>query len=675
MKNFLTFLLFALIMAARTYAQEAPKVRFEKVSEEEMKMNVYQADTAAEAVILFDDGSSEVSYDLEKGFMLTYERFVRIKILKQSGTNWGNFSIPLYSSAQNKEDLRVVKGTTFNYENGKIVKTEMKKESVFKERENKYWEMVRLSLPSVKIGSVIDLKYSIYSPMLWNLRSWNFQYLIPVKWSQYEIAYPEYFAYNHASLGYHSLHAETQSQRQETINYTSSSSGDNGQKTQQNHTITYMTSVYKYSANDVPAMKKEPYVTTLDNYTTMLKTELASTDFTKIGGKYKSYTNSWSNVVNELLDDEDFGSQLKSANFAKEDIASIISGRTDEKQKMLALYSHVQRNIKWNGIKSYMPSKPLRKIYSEKTGNSAEVNLTLIAMLNSAGIDANPVILSTRENGIIFPAHASLSDCNYIIARAMINGAPVLLDATEQNLPAGLIPFRCLNGLGRLVKKDSPDEVELTNPRSGSTTMVNIELKDGKMTGRIFSNETGLNAFDSRETIRSAGSPKEYFEKMRDKSTEIQFIDYSFSNLDSLYLPVEKAYTINLPDESEADAEMLYINPVLVNRISKNPFTAPTREYPVDYGTTTNEAYQMNLVIPEGYAVEELPKSKALSLENKAGSFIYKIEQADNNIACSLRLSLNKTIFLPTEYPMLQEFYNMIVAKESEQIVLKKISQ
>lgn len=205
--------------------------------------------------------------------------------------------------------------------------------------------------------------------------------------------------------------------------------------------------------------------------------------------------------------------------------------------------------------------------------------------------------------------------------------------------------------------------------------MVNIAFKDGKMGGRILSNETGLNAFDFRETIRSSGSPKEYFEKMRDKSTEIQFIDYSFSNLDSLHLPVQKTYTVNLADESDADAEMLYISPVLVNRVTKNPFTAPTRKFPVDFGETINETYQMNLVIPEGYAVEELPKSAAFSLQDKAGSFIYRIEQSDNNIMCSLRLSLNKTIFVPTEYPILQEFYNMIVAKESEQIVLKKISQ
>src|SRR5665648_552603 len=223
MKTYFSIAFFFFLIVTQIFAQEAPKVRFEKVSEEEMKMTVYAQDTTAEAVILFDNGSSEVKYDLQHGFMLTYERFVRIKILKQTCSDWENYTIPIYTTAQNKEEIITIKGTTVNLENGKVVKTEMKKESIFKERENKYWEMVRLSLPSVKVGSVIDLKYSIYSPLLWNLREWNFQYLIPVQWSQYKVVYPEYFTYNHSSLGYHRLNAGDQTTGKESINYTNSS--------------------------------------------------------------------------------------------------------------------------------------------------------------------------------------------------------------------------------------------------------------------------------------------------------------------------------------------------------------------------------------------------------------------------------------------------------------------
>ena len=157
-------------------------------------MTVYEPDTSAAAVILFDNGQSLVQYDVgEKRFMLSFERFLRVKILKQSGTEWGNFTIPLNSSGLSREDLGSVDAVTYNLEGEKIQKTDMKKESTFKERENKYWEVAKLSLPADKVGSVIGLKYSISPPLVWNFRTWKFQYNIPVKWSQYDVVYPEYF--------------------------------------------------------------------------------------------------------------------------------------------------------------------------------------------------------------------------------------------------------------------------------------------------------------------------------------------------------------------------------------------------------------------------------------------------------------------------------------------------
>lgn len=684
MKNQLTLFLVLFLTIAQVFAQQLPKVKFEKVSDEEMKMSVYEPDTTAEAVILYDAGSSEVNYEVSKGaFMLSYERFVRIKILKQTGTNWGNFSIPLYSSDAKKEEIGEVKGTTFNYENGKVVKTEMKKESVFKERENKYSEMVRLSLPSVKIGSVIDLKYKISSPLLWNLREWKFQYLIPVKWSQYDVIYPEYFKYNHSTVGYNPLNSQSHERKNVAINYTAKYEIDGNAyyggaiRRYENETINYMSDMYHYAAIDVPSLKEEPYLTTLENYTTKVKFELASIDLLQVGGTFKSYTSTWNDIGKLLIDDVDFGGQINSANFAKEEIASLLIGKTDEKQKMIALYTYIQHTIKWNGIKSYSTSSSLRKIFSDKNGNSADVNLLLLAMLNEAGIESYPVILSTRANGLISFVHASLSDCNYVIVKAIINGAPVFLDATESNLQAGLLPFRCLNGTGRLIKKGIVEEVELTNASSVSNTFVSLELKEGKFTGNIMSRKKGLDDYNFRESVKDAGGQKEYFEKLRNSSTDIKYNDYSFSYLDSLYLPLVIKYPIVLQNEAEStqDQDILYFNPFLVERMTKNPFSSPSREYPVDYGDPTSETYQLNLLIPEGYKVDELPQNKTFALEGKSGSFVYQVAQIGNNISLSMRMNINKTFFLPLEYKMLQDFYNIIIAKESEQIVFKKISQ
>lgn len=679
MKTPLIVFIAVLFLISQLPAQDIPTVRFKKVSDEEMNMNVYEPDTTARAVILFDNGQSNLTYNVSKNsFILEYERFVRIKILKQEGTSWGNFLIPLYSSGQNKEQTGVLDGATFNLEGGKTEKTELKKESIFQERENKFWEVVKISMPAVKVGSVIDLRYTITSPLIWNLHTWKFQYTIPVKWSQYEVIFPEYFTYNQSSLGYHSLFSQNHSTKNVSINFTTKTSsndaGNPGGNNFENQKISYIANTFNYAAREVPAIKEEPYLTTLENFTTRMKFELASTDFTRIGGKYKAYTNSWDDIVNELLDDEDFGGQIKSGNSVEDIVNNLTTGKSTEMDKAIAIYDYIQHNMKWNDVKNFMTSRSLKKSLAEKNGNSADINLLLLTMLRKSGISADPVLLSTRDHGLLSPVFATLTDCNYVIAKAMIDGNPVLFDATEPDLPAGMIPFRCLNGNGVRILKESPEEVSLTNTASGKTTTITAELKDGKLAGKIVSRLTGLNAFNFREEVKKAGGAQEHFDKLKNKTADLQYLDFSYANLDSIYLQIEKNYTVENDQTAESENEILYINPILSERLQKNPFSSPSREYPVDFGNSFYEYYVLDLKVPEGYMVEELPQKKMFALGAKAGLYSYQAAEMNGRIIVSTRFKIEKPLFLPEEYNSLKSFFDLVVAKESEQIIFKKIN-
>lgn len=676
MKTSLKFAMLLLLCTHFAISQEIPKIKFGKITEEELKMKVYAPDTTAAAVILFDDGASSVTYDVTLNrFMLTFDRFVRVKILKESGKEWGNYNISLYSFNQTKEELRGIDGVTFNLENGKIEKSSLKKDGIFKERDNKYWEVAKISLPAVKVGSVIDLKYSIFSPLLWNLQPWKFQYSIPVQWSHLSLKYPEYFKYNHSTFGYHRLFKTDSGTRIENINYTETDeTGRQGLRRETvMRTISYTANTFDYVAKEIPAIKEEPFCSTLDNYITRIKFELASTNFTMIGGSFKNYTNTWESINNDLLADEDFGGQISGGNFVEDDVKKLTSGLTAEKDKMISLYSFVQKNIKWDKYKSYLTSQPVRKAFNEKTGNSADINLLLLVMLQKAGISADPVIISTRDHGIINPAHPSISDCNYVIVRAMIDNKPVFLDATDPQIPAGQLPLRCMNGNGYVIRKTSPMEIPLTVTPSSSTTSVLLDIKDGKLKGTVVSRHSGLEAYNFRTEIKDAGGKKELFDKVKNKSKEIEYLNFVYNNTDSLYSPIEKRYNFVVNDALSEDNSIIYLNPVLFVRQTEAPFTSPTRVYPVDFGIPYIENYTMNFTIPEGYKIEELPKNKNMIVGNNDGKFIYTIGHVGDRIIANLRFTIEKPIFLPDEYQNLKEFFDRIVANEAEQIVLKKI--
>ena len=77
--------------------------------------------------------------------------------------------------------------------------------------------------------------------------------------------------------------------------------------------------------------------------------------------------------------------------------------------------------------------------------------------------------------------------------------------------------------------------------------------------------------------------------------------------------------------------------------------------------------------IPDGYNVDELPKSARVALNDNEGMFEYLVQKDDKKIQLRAKLSLRKAVFEPEDYATLRDFFTFIVNKESEQIVFKKI--
>lgn len=104
----------------------------------------------------------------------------------------------------------------------------------------------------------------------------------------------------------------------------------------------------------------------------------------------------------------------------------------------------------------------------------------------------------------------------------------------------------------------------------------------------------------------------------------------------------------------------------------KNQLTLEERKYPIDFGVKIIRSATTILTIPEGYAVDALPKNAILTLPDKAASFTLQASQIGKTIYLTSVLKVNKTVYFPEEYLPLKEFFARVVAKKTEQIVLRK---
>ena len=114
------------------------------------------------------------------------------------------------------------------------------------------------------------------------------------------------------------------------------------------------------------------------------------------------------------------------------------------------------------------------------------------------------------------------------------------------------------------------------------------------------------------------------------------------------------------------------MNPFIVGQISGNPFKLETREYPVDFGAPFDEVYIIKVKLPAGYSVDEMPKPKVLLLPGNAAKYVMSSALNGDAVTVTSTLSVNKTMFTSDEYQGLREFYSQVVAKQTEQIVIKK---
>lgn len=665
-----------LILATSHSWAKAEKIKFGKVSMEELEMKVYEQDTSAVAVILYDSGASFFETEFKNDntdFVCKFERHVRIKILKPEGFNFATFKIPLYHSGNSEEKTGTIKARTYNLD-GKIIIDKLEKKSIFKEETTPNLNQIKFTMPNIKTGSVIEVKYQIISPFYHNFKAWQFQYNIPVIYSQYNTRIPSYFNYQITSKGYYPITETDKGYRSESfqIKYREMAERSGGSKMiEHQYTMTPNSKVHLYSAENIPSFKKESHMLAQENYLTMIEFELQSYQFD--GGAFHSFTSTWKDVQEKLIKSDDFGLALQKDGFIKDILPEMIANAKSEEEKTALIFQSVQRNMKWNENNRLFCKKSLKNTWKEKSGNSSEINLLLIAILRKAGIEANPVVLSTRKNGMIHPSHPTITQMNYVIACAQIEGKKYLMDATDPYCPIGILPFRCLNDKGRLINATNSEWVNL-DPKKGSkiSIMSNLSLtEEGALKGIVTEAYYDYEGIDIRKKI--SNNTEGYTEKLESDYEDWNISEIEYKNLNDRSKPLIIRYSSEIENITNVEGERIYINPILKYKTSKNPFKLEHREYPVNFGYPILVNYIMVLELPINYTIEEQPKSGQISLPENGGTYTYRINKAENKVLIKYKFNISKSQYLPTEYDYLKEFYNQVIAKENQILVLKKI--
>lgn len=546
-----SILLLVMLHAMLLMAEKNEEV-FGFPNQSDFELSKCEFDPEAEAVVIFDKANTRfVNTDL--GYNILTERTVRIKILTDAGVKWGEVDIPYYLSDNVNEKIYNVQAFSYNFDETGLVKTALKKEDCHDERVSENWYRMKFAIPNVRAGSLIEYTYSYLSDYLFNLSDWEFQWRIPVLKSEYAVAMVPHYQYQYLLQGRNKFDVF---QREET-----------GFE-RMVYGVKFKDYTHVFGMNNVPAFKDESYISSIKDY--IMKIDFQLSCVIQSDGSKREVLSTWPMLVKELMEDSDFGGFSRSLQKSADKVintASLLNMPVN--QRFDSIVSFVKQQFKWNGEFRMRTKKSQRELLKTRTGNSAEINLLTVALLNAAGIEANPVLISTRNHGKVKMEYPFLDSFNSVVVVAETEQGPVLTDATDNLLRNNMIQLDCVNGTGLAIQKSQNLRWLSLNPRGLSRIKTSII---SEIEGKTMSSNITINAseYDAVKLRKHYGDSKEQLAKHILEENESLFDEsLQIRNMNNAKSPYVLNYKVSNPVGSTEDK--LFFSPLL----KEVPYTQP----------------------------------------------------------------------------------------------------
>ncbi|MEO7121093.1 MAG: DUF3857 domain-containing protein [Ginsengibacter sp.] len=620
-------------------------------------------DSSSNAVIISNIGNIEFVGNKNSNWVsYVFTRHTRIKILSKKSYELATVKIRLFGKDEKADKLDDLQASTYNIENGVLHETKLNNTDIFTEHLTKNVDEQKFTMPDVKEGSVIEYSYKLTSYRYSDLPDWGFQNLLyPCLYSEIHIGIPDLFRFLVARYGIDSFTNVISKDTYTTLHMSTVNVGT----TIHNHT---------WIMKDIPAFKLEDHINEPRNYMDRIEF-IEAQEYN--GRDVQGLAINWKNTEDQLLTDKQFGSAISfdGASNLNNAMQKICGTDGDLGKAARELYYYVRDNFTCVPNDNIYIWHDLYDVNKARKGSVAELNMLLIALLKQRGITASPVILATRSYGNNPENYPVLDKLNYVICMMSMANQTIFLDASDPQMGFGKLPLDCYNGHARIIDKQHSGPIYL-NPSAikeenvTSILLVNNEKGSGE-SGSVQSTFGYYKSQVIRSDIQQAGNPEKYLKKIQlNYGDDVSLANFKIDSLTSADNPIKLNYDIDY--KSGFDGDVIYFNPVLTDSYKGNPCKDSERKYPFELPYPINKVYDITMDIPNGFQVDELPKSVQVNFNGTDGIFIYQMLKDAYTVQLHMLVKINKTIFAPEDYISLRNFFATIVKKQAEQVVFKK---
>jgi hypothetical protein len=590
-----------------------------------------------------------------RSLIASIDYLVRIKVYSDDPLHWAEASlvgIPFYF-ADGIESVMHIEGITYQPDGGVSYLQQNQLRTVDL---NRRYRMIEFEMPDVEQGSVLEYKYRLERRYIEELPDFYFAEKVPTRKAGLNFQ-------NSNIIRYDTIEENTNFEIQYVEQRVDTSSVP--------LIFTYNRPepilLQRWSAENISAVDADTYVSSVDDVRAQLKFQIS-----EFGIPRQPLENSWEFVTAQILRNNNPFEFIEYFPHLSEMGSQISENFSNLNAIQDSIFTLVNSRVQYNGQSAIFTERDLNNVLDGVPANQAEINLTLLALLRGAGIDAYPMYISGRELGRINRDFPSLFQLNRVLIVSEIEGIKQFMDASYSNSLPGLITIDSNNGEGMVVREDHHEWVALDPELSKFDLDIQLDASlnnQGHLTGTISSTTHGYPSRTIRESIQSGRDynriiKETFFDIYTDAILTNSIIEIDSENPDQIQIRSD----FSIPNYSLTFTDGIDFRPMVVGFLFNNPFESEERRIPITLDAPESIHIQYNIELPRGYSLDVSGDTRTTSLP---GASLYEEYFTDGNqIEYSFDIQITKREFPSEDYVELREMYNRWVQLSNETWVI-----
>ncbi len=519
-----------------------------------------------------------------------------------------------------------------------------------------------LRIPAAEPGNVVGYEIEVEERPFILQDWWSFQHRIPVKEARYNLQLPSGWEYKATWIN----HADVQP----------TPAGANQ---------------WQWVVSDIPAIREEDDMPPWRGIASQM-----IVSFFPPGGSGKKGFENWNDMAR--WESGLFQGQRDPSPEIKQKVAALTAATPTTLAKMQAIAAFVQKDIRYVaielGIGGWQPH-PARDIYSHRYGDCKDKSTLMSAMLKEIGVDSYFLDINTNRGGVTPATPPLMYWFNHEILAIRLPdavndpslmaiythpklGRMLIFDPTSEVRPFGQLAGHLQGNYGLLVTEDGGDLIQLPQiepAASGQRRDAKLKLSsDGVLSGDVTEVLRGDYAVTQRYALRSVSKDTDRIKHLESLLSHslgtFQITSAKVGNLDVHDQPFEYIYSFAAANYAKSAGNLLLVRPRVIGNWSSDILEKKEpRKYPVEFGGPMKNTDTVEIKLPAGYEVDELPL--AADADYSFGSYHSKCEIKEGVLLYTRSLEVKELSVPVDKLDQLKKFYRIIASDERSTAVLK----